>query len=185
MGKLILVTGGARSGKSSFAEEIAKKFEGDILYVATCIPVDDEMRCRIQKHKEQRPKNWETVEAYKDLNLHLESKLIHKSAVLLDCITIMVTNIMLDECRDIDNIGTDEAAEMENRVRHEIEKLIEFANKSKASFIIVTNEVGMGVVPEYPSGRVFRDIAGRANQMLARAADEVHLCVSGIPVRIK
>jgi adenosylcobinamide kinase / adenosylcobinamide-phosphate guanylyltransferase len=185
LGKLILVTGGARSGKSSFAEETAKSYNGDVLYIATSIPVDDEMRFRIQKHREQRPKTWETIEAYKDLDLHLKNKLIYKSAVLLDCITIMVTNIMLEECSNIDIIETDEAAYIETRVKQEIEKLIEIINNSQSTFIIVTNEVGMGVVPEYPSGRVFRDIAGRANQMLAKVADEVHLCVSGIPVKIK
>jgi len=185
MGELILVTGGARSGKSSFAEELARKFKGEVLYVATSIPVDEEMKSRIRKHKEQRPKNWETIEAYKDLDLHLGNVTAQKSAVLLDCVTIMVTNIMLDKCSDIDNIGTDEAADMEDRVKNEIKKLIEIIAKTQSAFIIVTNEVGMGVVPEYPSGRVFRDIAGRANQMLARFANEVYLCVSGIPVKIK
>ena len=185
MGRLILVTGGARSGKSTYAEEIARKLDGGIIYVATSLPVDEEMKLRIEKHKAQRPLNWETLEVFKDFEFHLEGKLESKVGLLLDCVTIMVTNVLMEKCQDIDNISNQEAMEVEESVKTEIDKLIALVNAKPVTFILVTNEVGMGVVPEYPSGRVFRDVAGRANQMLAKAADEVYLCISGIPVKIK
>lgn len=185
MGKLVLVTGGARSGKSSFAEEMAGKFGDNVLYIATSIPFDDEMRDRIQKHRERRPSCWETLEAYRDMDVKLTDRLGGKDAVLLDCVTIMVTNLMFEKKMDWDNVNPDEINEIEGFTGLEIEKLISVIRNDKVPFVIVTNEVGMGVVPEYPSGRAFRDIAGRVNQRLAREADEVYLCVSGIPVKIK
>lgn len=185
MGKLILITGGARSGKSTFAEDMAKKLGDRILYIATCIAFDDEMKLRIRKHREQRPIYWETVEAYRNIDLELKDKLDEKNAAMLDCITIMVTNLMMDKCQDWDSLETEETLDMESYVNCEVDKLLHVVKAGSLPFILVTNEVGMGVVPEYKSGRLFRDIAGRVNQNLAKAADEVYLCISGIPVRIK
>lgn len=185
MGEIVLVTGGARSGKSTYAEALAKKMKGNILYIATAIPFDEEMKLRVAKHKAQRPSHWKTLEAYKDFDKLFKIELQDKAAVLLDCITIMVTNLFLEKCKDVNSISNIEANEIENYIKSEIEKLILLAKSAAIPFIIVTNEVGMGVVPEYPSGRVFRDVAGRANQMLAQAASQVYLCVSGIPVKIK
>lgn len=185
MGNIILVTGGARSGKSTFAEEEAKKAGTNVIYIATSIPFDDEMKDRIKKHRQQRPSNWETVETYKDIDLHLKGRLEGKNAVLLDCITIMVSNLMLEKAYDWEGMAVDEINEVEAKVKIEIDKLINVAQESSVPFIIVTNELGMGVVPPTSLGRAIRDIAGRANQMLARAASEVYLCVSGIPVKIK
>jgi adenosylcobinamide kinase/adenosylcobinamide-phosphate guanylyltransferase len=185
MGKIILVTGGARSGKSSYAEKLAKDTIGNILYIATSIPFDEEMKLRVKKHKAQRPKEWETFEGYKDYDINLSEKLKNTNGVLLDCITNMVTNLILEKCTDVDNINKEEILEIEAYVDGEINKLIELIEMNDSKFIIVTNEVGMGLVPEYPLGRLFRDIAGRANQILAKAAEEVYFCVSGIPVRIK
>lgn len=185
MGKIILVTGGARSGKSTYAEEMAKGFGENVLYVATSIPFDDEMKLRIKKHREQRPAHWETLEAYKDLDRHLQEKVAGKSAVLLDCVTIMVTNLMFEGLKDFDNIQTEEAVAVEAMILKEVNKLIDTVSKVETPFIVVTNELGMGIVPEYPSARLFRDIAGRVNQVIARSAQEVYLCVSGIPVKIK
>ena len=185
MGKLILVTGGARSGKSTFAEETARKLGGNIVYIATSKACDDEMVERIKKHRAQRPKDWTTIEAYKDMDFQLKDKLKDKDAVLLDCITIMVSNLMLEKAMDWEGIPAEEIDEVEAYVKLEIEKLIKAAREAEIPFIIVTNELGMGVVPPYELGRAVRDIAGRANQMLAKAAEEVYLCVSGIPVRIK
>ncbi len=185
MGKLIMVTGGARSGKSSHAEELAKACGSDVLYIATSVVTDSEMEQRVKKHREQRPSWWETLEAYKDFDICLQKKVENKSAVLLDCITVMTTNLMLEKLSDINNISPESSIEAENYVRHELDKLINAAMDIGIPFIFVTNEVGMGIVPEYPLSRIFRDIAGRGNQTLSKAADEVYFCVSGIPVKIK
>lgn len=185
MSKLILVTGGARSGKSTFAEQTAKTFGKNVLYVATSKPIDDEMQQRIAKHRAQRPAEWETLEVYRDLDMALAEIIDKKDAVLLDCITIMVTNLMLDECFDWDCLTRDQVQSIEQQIQIQIEKLIVISQGSKVPFILVTNEVGMGVVPPSAIGRDFRDIAGRMNQILAHAADEVYFCVSGIPMKVK
>ena len=185
MGKLILVTGGARSGKSVFAENKAKSLGENVLYVATSIPIDHEMEMRIKKHREQRPFNWQTVEAYKDLHIHLRTEIEGKSAVLIDCITVMITNILFENRIDPDNLESGDFENLEMSVNTHIIELIEFIKNCDVSFILVTNEVGMGLVPENSLGRLFRDIAGRVNQKIAEASDEVYLCVSGIPMKIK
>ena len=185
MGRFILVTGGARSGKSSFAAEMAGKFGSDIVYIATSIPLDKEMEFRIRKHREQRPAEWETIEAYRDLDKRLGNSLRGKSAVILDCVTIMVTNLMMDIRQDWENAGICDIVTTEELIKDEVFKLIDVIKKGDIPFIIVTNELGMGVVPEYALPRIFRDISGRMNQLLAANADEVYLCVSGIPVKIK
>lgn len=185
MRKIILVTGGARSGKSTFAEEAVKKLGDKVLYIATAIPFDDEMKLRIKKHQEQRPSYWETLEAYKDFDEKLKSKLEEKTVVMLDCITVMITNLMFEKCLDWDKISVDEIDKLEEYIKTEIGKLLGVIDEAQIPFVLVTNEIGMGIVPEYASTRAFRDIAGRVNQMLAKVADEVYLCVSGIPVKIK
>ena len=185
MRRLVVVTGGARSGKSTFAEKIAKDCNCDVVYIATSIPFDDEMRARIKKHIEQRPADWKTIEAYKDLDKHLAGEKDEHVVYLLDCITIMVTNLMLESSIDWDNASNSECDYIEAQIKLEMEKLLKVVNEKDTTFILVTNEVGMGIVPENKISRIFRDIAGRVNQMLAQAADEVYLCVSGIPVKIK
>lgn len=185
MGRLVLITGGARSGKSSFAEDMARAWGENILYIATSIPFDDEMKLRVKKHRERRPVQWETLEAYREMHTCLEGRLNKKDGVLLDCVTIMVSNLMLDDITDLDKIDGEKAEFIEKKITVEIEKLLNAIERSPIPFILVTNETGMGIVPEYPCGRLFRDIAGRINQMLAKASDEVYFCVSGIPIKIK
>lgn len=185
MGRFILVTGGARSGKSSFAEERARSFGGRILYIATAIAIDEEMKERIRRHRLQRPAGWETLEAFRDFDVGLPSLLKDRDAVLLDCVTVMVSNIMLQKAMDWEDLPIDEINEVEKEVMRQVESLLSIIKAAGIPFILVTNELGMGVVPPYALGRAVRDIAGRVNQVLAREADEVHLCVSGIPVRIK
>lgn len=185
MKKLILVTGGARSGKSTFAEEKAKEFGNDVLYIATSKAIDDEMKQRIAKHRAQRPAEWETLEDYKNLDRLIADKISEKSAIMLDCITIMISNLMLDECFDWDNLSREKVEEIEGLIEEEIRKLISISNFAGIPLILVTNEIGLGVVPPSAIGRDFRDIAGRMNQILAKAADEVYFCVSGIPMKLK
>lgn len=185
MTRLILVTGGARSGKSTFAEEKAKEFGDKVLYVATSKAIDDEMEQRIAKHRAQRPSEWDTLEEYKNFDTSLVNIIEDKDAVLLDCITIMISNLMLDECFDWENLTRARVDEIESVIEHQIEKLISISKMTQIPFILVTNEVGLGVVPPSAMGRDFRDIAGRMNQLLAKVSDEVYFCVSGIPMKIK
>lgn len=182
---IIYITGGAKSGKSKFAEKLAMEKKKRI-YLATSIPFDNEMKNRVQRHQEQRGENWDTIEAYKNLDIILEKASNDKEVVLLDCLTNMVTNIMImDRNVDWDNISDSILKNIEEEVLVEIKKLINFSRKFSGNIIIVSNEVGMGLVPEYPLGRYFRDIAGSMNQIIAKEAEEAYLVVSGIPMKIK
>lgn len=185
MGKFILVTGGARSGKSSFAESLAGGCGSNVLYIATSIPFDDEMKLRIQKHRKQRPDTWDTLESFKDFENIPHDLVKEKDAILLDCVTIMVSNIMFETKQDWDRFHAHELIDIEKSVEQEISGLLNFIKSIDIPFIAVTNETGMGIVPENPLSRAFRDIAGRTNQQLAKSADEVYFCVSGIPMKIK
>ncbi|QUH24436.1 bifunctional adenosylcobinamide kinase/adenosylcobinamide-phosphate guanylyltransferase [Serpentinicella alkaliphila] len=186
MGKVILVTGGVRSGKSLFAEELAKKIGENILYIATAIPYDDEMRERIDVHKMFRPVSWTTYEVYKDLHEVIDSIDNKQDGILLDCVTIMITNLMFDyPSFDENNIGQSIIKEINEYIIDEFCKLLNFLKKRDINIIMVTNEIGWGLVPESKLGRVFRDISGKINQLLAREAEEVYLLVSGIPMKIK
>ncbi|MBN2403082.1 MAG: bifunctional adenosylcobinamide kinase/adenosylcobinamide-phosphate guanylyltransferase [Spirochaetes bacterium] len=185
MGKLIFITGGARSGKSAFAEELLKK-QDSVVYVATSIAFDDEMRDRIAKHKSMRNPAWSTVEAYKDLDIVLEKSVNETKYILVDCLTIMISNLMtLENTIDWDTVDIDTVNNVEKRVQAEIDQLLSFARSFAGEIIIVSNELGMGVVPPAPLGRYYRDIAGRINQIVADAADSVYFVVSGIPLKIK
>lgn len=185
MGRLTLITGGARSGKSSFAEKSVRNLGENILYIATAIAFDDEMKERIRRHRLQRPAGWETLEAFRDFDGVLQGMLEGRNAVLLDCVTVMVSNIMLQKAMDWEGISIEEINEVEREVTKQVEALLSIVHEADTPFILVTNELGMGVVPPSVLGRAMRDIAGRVNQLLACAADEVYLCVSGIPVKIK
>lgn len=186
MGKAILVTGGARSGKSSYAEQLAKGLDGNILYIATAVPFDEEMKSRVRKHREARPAEWDTYEGYKELAKVMVEKGGKYKGILLDCITIMVTNLLLEQpgvCSEYPGMQDFENAEAV--IKKEIEYLLKGIKETEATVIMVTNELGSGVVPENLMARAFRDIAGRVNQMVAAASDEVYLTVCGIPVKIK
>jgi adenosylcobinamide kinase/adenosylcobinamide-phosphate guanylyltransferase len=207
MGKLILVTGGARSGKSTFAENKAKELVkgvgigvsvgvdartdlnvitcGNVLYIATAIPFDEEMKERVKLHKERRPHNWLTYEGYRNLKEVYESTEDFK-VILLDCITVMVTNLMFDITgENIEEFSNERLELLEKNIFEEIVDFLNVAKQKSQTVIMVTNELGMGIVPEYKFGRVFRDIAGRVNQYIAANADEVYFAVCGIPMKIK
>jgi Adenosyl cobinamide kinase/adenosyl cobinamide phosphate guanylyltransferase len=183
--KLILITGGARSGKSNYAESIASATGPDVLYIATALPIDIEMKDRIAKHRESRPSHWQTIEAYRDLDQAIWKNMNGKSAVLLDCITLMLNNLLYDKAVDWETIDSTSIDRTENQVRTEFHKIIACAAGLQIPLILVTNELGMGLVPQDRFSRIFMDIHGRINQMLASAAEEVYLCVSGIQLKIK
>lgn len=186
MDKFILLTGGARSGKSSFAEKQALQKRGSVVYIATAIPFDEGMRNRIKKHRSSRPAEWTTIEKYKNFKeLENNNSFLESDLVLIDCITLMVSNLLLDSCLDFGECSMEEIAELEDKVFLEIKELLDIVVNYDKDLIMVTNEVGMGLVPPFRLGSIFRDIAGRVNQYLAGEAEEVFLLVSGIPVKIK
>lgn len=185
MARLIFITGGARSGKSRFAEELLEG-EDEVVYVATSIPFDEEMKSRVALHRERRNPNWTTVEAHKELDTLLAARAAGKGHVMLDCITIMVSNLILcDRDIDWDNPPAERLARIEDECRLEIERLLKFAAAFEGELLVVSNELGMGLVPPTPLGRYFRDVAGRINQLIAGKADEVYFMVSGIATKIK
>lgn len=183
MKKIILLLGGARSGKSHFAQQYAQNTAQKVLFVATATAGDEDMRRRIEKHKSERPENWNTLEATSQIGKEIESTIEDEDLVIIDCITLLVNNIF---CRyNEEQFEKIEDSILEKDVLSEITGLITCLKKFEVSFIIVSNEVGLGIVPDNRMGRLYRDILGRANQMLAGTADEVYLMVAGIPLRIK
>lgn len=188
MGKIIYITGGARSGKSRFAEKYLDELSGQEkkIYIATANIYDREMELRVEKHRKQRGEGWITVENYKNLTELLSKSTQKKKIVLLDCVTNLVTNFMLeiDESQWI-SISKEKLRETEKKIECEMRTLIDYIKQEDETLIIVSNEVGMGIVPENPLARHFRDIAGRINQLTARLADEAYLVISGIELKLK
>jgi len=192
-GSLVLVTGGARSGKSTFAEKLALESGKQVIYLATARVEDEEMRERVAAHKARRPGSFKTVEEPEMPHLVLEREAAPGEIVLLDCLTLLVSNLILADLdregavRQGEDIFADEnlLETAGRRTLEYIQGLARAAAECPADVIVVTNEVGMGVVPNYPLGRVFRDYSGRANQAMAEAADQVWLVVCGIPQRFK
>ncbi|HGY1171099.1 TPA: bifunctional adenosylcobinamide kinase/adenosylcobinamide-phosphate guanylyltransferase [Klebsiella aerogenes] len=180
---MILITGGARSGKSRHAESLLQSC-ASVLYIATSAVIDDEMAARIQHHRNSRPAHWRTAERSRDLAPLITPDNAPDEAILLECVTTLVTNILFAEGGETDPDEWDYAA-LERIVMQEITQLIAACRTCPAPVLLVTNEVGLGIVPDNRLARHFRDIAGRVNQMLAAAADEVWLVVSGIGVKIK
>ena len=185
MGRIILVTGGARSGKSCYAEQLAAKTGADIAYIATAKALDLEMEDRIAKHRQQRPAAWQTFETPTSPSAIIAAQGEHYDSILLDCLTVMITNRILAHAVDWDNPAVAQLHTIEADVMAEIEAIIKAAGESGAEVIAVTNEVGFGIVPLSPLARFFRDCAGRVNQRMAAAAAQVFLVVSGIPMQIK
>lgn len=173
----------ARSGKSRHAEALIAHAP-QVLYIATSQIFDDEMAARIQHHRDGRPAHWRTAERWQQLDELITPDIAPQEAILLECITTMVTNLLFALGGDSAPDGWDYAA-MERAIDAEIDVLIAACQRCPARVVLVTNEVGMGIVPENRLARHFRDIAGRVNQRLAAAADDVWLVVSGIGVKIK
>ena len=179
----ILITGGVRSGKSRFAQELAQRLGQPVLFVATAEAGDEEMRQRIEEHRRARPSAWRTLEAPTCVGQHIVQEIGSAQVVIIDCVTLLVSNV-LSQFIDPTSAHIDDSL-AEKAVTHEINELIDGLNRVAASFIIVTNEVGMGLVPDNKLGRTYRDLLGKANQRLAERADEVYLMVAGLPVRVK
>lgn len=180
MGRLTLVLGGARSGKSRYAEGRAWRAP-QVLFVATGQPLDAEMAERIAAHRAGRPGAWRTLEAPTQVAMQIADALGSAEVVLLDCLTLLAGNLFA--AADDQTTGGLHVAEA--ALLAEVEALIELQAGSAADWIVVSNEVGLGLVPATPLGRTYRDALGRANQRLAEAADEVVLMVAGLPLWLK
>ncbi len=172
MARIIFITGGARSGKSRLAEKLAESFGSPLCYVATGEARDPEMTDRIAAHRARRGEEWQTIEEPRNLVERLRSADGSYQAVLVDCITLWISNLLL-------HYGTADP------VLEEVQALVEAIKDCATPLIFVSNEVGMGIVPENALARTFRDLAGNANQLLAAAADEVYVTFSGIPLKLK
>jgi len=188
----ILILGGARSGKSTFAQSLAKRLRESVLFVATGEPLDEEMASRIEEHKRMRPKDWRTLEIATKVGQRLQGQIKDADVVLLDCLTLLVSNVILspslchsEGAQRPKNLEEIKSAKAEKQVMPEMEDLIDCIDKHGGNFIVVSNEVGLGLVPDNKLGRVYRDLLGKANHLLAQHATEVYFMVSGIPMKIK
>jgi adenosylcobinamide kinase / adenosylcobinamide-phosphate guanylyltransferase len=181
MGKLTLILGGARSGKSNYALQLARQHDGTVLYIATAQALDLEMANRIEKHRLERPKEWITLEVPRGIVAALQQQPGTDGVVILDCLTLLITNLLMAASPNEEHPDEDAAL---RSVEEELVQLLPVMQASRSDWIVVSNEVGLGLVPPYPLGRIYRDLLGRANQKLASVADEVFWMVAGIPVPI-
>lgn len=178
MAYLTLITGGARSGKSRMAIAIGQRMEGRKAFIATCPVIDEEMTSRISRHKSERAKlSWETIEEPVNLESAL-LKTVDFQVRVVDCLTLWINNLMYESLADTPFV-------QEKLVLDRTERLVQVCLELSGAVIFVTNEVGMGIVPENEAARRFRDFAGSCNQMVAEAADQVILMVSGTPMRLR
>ncbi len=169
MHRRVLVLGGARSGKSRTALELAERTSTERTYIATAQAYDDEMRERIAQHRAERDGSWRTVDAPLDLAEAVQARTAPGKAVLVDCLTLWLSNVLLAE----------------RNVAHEADRLVQAVQEAKGPLILVSNEVGQGIVPPTPLGRTFRDEQGRLNQRIAKACDAVVFVAAGCPILLK
>ena len=192
-GALVLITGGVRSGKSTFGEKLAEESGKEVIYLATARVEDEEMRERVSRHQSRRPASVKTIEEALEPHLVIEKEGSAGRLVLIDCLTLLITNRFLADIdshgavREGEDIYADEKLleEASTRTLDYIKNFAQTVRSCPADVVIVTNEVGMGVVPDYPVGRIFRDLSGRVNQVVAAQADQVWMVVCGIPQRFK
>jgi adenosylcobinamide kinase/adenosylcobinamide-phosphate guanylyltransferase len=170
--KMIFITGGVRSGKSRFAQQMAKTFPGPKAYLATAQALDGEMKGRIARHKKSRPKAWRTLEEPVRIAEVIQNEGDNCGLILLDCLTLWLSNLMM-------------AGWGERKILGAADRFLKAARKVPCSFILVSNEVGMGIVPQNSAARSFRDLSGLIHQKVAREADEVYFLVGGLPWKMK
>jgi len=172
MSKLILITGGARSGKSSFALKMASSLKKKVVYIATAAALDPEMKRRIKLHKKERNKEWLTIEEPVEISRAVKKISKDREIVVLDCLTLLISNLMLAGYKD-------------SVIYSEIRSIAKTLKKRFKVSIAITNEVGSGIVPDNEMARRFRDLQGRVNQIISEEANSIYLLVSGIPIKIK
>ena len=172
MSRFVFVTGGARSGKSDFAMRLAEEASRDRVYVATARALDPEMEDRVRRHREARGDGWRTVE--EPLDIVGAVSVAGGGAVVVDCLTLWLTNMLMEDGDGFEDVAASKAAELAASIK-----------RIPGTTVVVSNEVGLGIVPSDALTRKFRDAAGRVNRVVAEAADEVFIVVSGIPLKIK
>ena len=181
-GKIILVTGGTRSGKSEFAELYCNKLGREVLYIATAAVFDGEMAKRVEKHRVRRPSCWKTIEEQFDVAAVIQGHGEDDRIILLDCLTFLITNHLLRE-----ELPEDEEVyqELEKNIINQITALLRAAREKKSTMVVVSNESGLGLIPPDRLSRKYQELVGLANQYVAREADEVYLVMAGLPIEIK
>jgi len=183
--KIILITGGVRSGKSSFAQSLASQYERQVRYLATAEAKDEEMRRRIVHHQKNRPTSWNVIEEpiWIDQYFVPNEKVSADTVTLLDCVTVWISNLLLQK----DSMGKEmwESKQGVKIVEEQIDRFIQTLMKANQPTILVTNEVGFGGIEMNVLGRIYQDLLGWTNQKLAKVADQVYLVVAGIPMLIK
>ncbi len=180
MGRLLLVLGGARSGKSAYAQRLAQELGGDhVLFVATAEAWDEDMAQRIARHQQERPASWQTLETPGNVGHAIALHLHDTPVVVVDCLTLLVSNTLLHLSASPDPAAAEAA------VQEEVTALLQTCQAGAATCIVVSNEVGLGLVPDNPLGRRYRDLLGKANQTLAAQAEAVYFMVAGLPVDVK
>lgn len=198
-GSLILVLGGARSGKSTFAErlaaELAASRAGRVTFLATCEANDDEMAARVAAHRAARPAAWQTVECPLTVAAAVREHAAATDLFLLDCVTFWSSNLLFSGGafggtepglgHDRSLLPVDEERAAHARVQAAVDDLLEALDETGAAMVAVSNEAGLGVVPEYPLARLYRDALGWANQRLAAGAERVYFLVAGLPIDVK
>ena len=177
MAHIVFITGGARSGKSAFAERRAREFGAPLGYLATAQTLDGEMEERVKRHRQRRGSEWSTIEEPVYLPQALARCDGQYQAILVDCLTLWLSNLLFKY--------EDAGEQVEERIHEDLQRLKSTLQGMVTPVVLVSNEVGMGIVPDNALARLFRDIAGTANQTIAGAADEVHAVISGIPLRLK
>ena len=172
MKETILVIGGCRSGKSSHALYLAEKIPGQKIFIATCTPQDKEMEQRVLRHRQQRGNAWKTLEVPLLIPETINKHSLKRNVILIDCLTLWINNLIMDD---------EDTTKLDTQIRN----LTQSIEKVECPVILVSNEVGTGIVPENRLARLFRDITGLANQKVAACVDRVIWMVAGIPVKIK
>ncbi|SDH89511.1 bifunctional adenosylcobinamide kinase/adenosylcobinamide-phosphate guanylyltransferase [Desulfosporosinus hippei] len=198
MSQFTLITGGARSGKSSFAELLAAQDNRPVIYIATAQIWDGEMAIRVKKHQQQRPSSWRLIEEPLEIGQTLTQLKDEEGVILLDCVTLWLTNMLLAGQAEHSSQEANGSAStpdspdqshlynhVEPKVLAAVKEVAGLAQEIKPKVIFVSNEVGQGIVPENPLARAYRDLAGRSNQLLARSADHVYMVIAGLPMDLK
>lgn len=184
--RIVTVIGGARSGKSTFAQNLAEKLDKTTVYIATAHNKDGEMTERILKHQESRPTTWKTVEAPYDLATAIRESGSEVEVIVVDCVTLFLSNLLLSGLGDL---GTEDDPQLPPHLEQDllvsVKEVVRAAQDVSALVIFVSNEVGWGIVPLYHSARVYRDVVGRTNQLLAAASSKVFHVQAGIPIELK